>query len=151
MVGLVQFLLYPLVTAPKIETPINDRRKFIDIRYVNSAEEGFFRRLHDDAVAQARWVMVECKNYFDDPKNPEVDQLAMRFGPNRGNLGLLLHRNSKDKENIVARCRDVARANKGFIIPLDDRDIITMLESVAKRKRSGVEEFIGKRFQELLS
>ena len=150
MVGLMQFLLYPLVTAPKIETPINDRRKLIDIRYVNSAETGFFRRLHDDPKAQARWVVVECKNYFDDPKNPEVDQLAMRFSPTRGNFGILLHRNSTNKTGILARCKDVAIAEKGFILALDDDDITAMLESVANHKRSGVEAYLSEKFQHLL-
>jgi hypothetical protein len=150
MVGIVQFLLYPLVTAPKIETPINDRRKLIDIRYVNSAEAGFFRRLHDDDKAEARWVMVECKNYFEDPNNPEVDQLAMRFGPGRGHFGILLYRNSLNKKGVIARCRDVTQAGKGFVVPLDDDDIVVMLERIAANKRSGVEAFISERFQELL-
>ena len=151
MVGVLQYLLYPMVTAPKLETPINDRRKLIDIRYVNSAEIGFFRRIHDDQQIKARWVMVECKNYFDDPKNPEVDQLAMRFGPDRGHFGLLLYRNSSDKRDILARCRDVTRAGKGFVIPLDDDDVAEMLERVSRRFRGGVEAFINDRFQEMLA
>ena len=151
MVGLVQYLLYPLVTAPKLETPINDRRKLIDIRYVNSAESGFFRRIHDDSQIRARWIIVECKNYFDDPKNPEVDQLAMRFSPDRGNFGLLLYRNSSDKRDIFARCRDVTRASKGFVIPIDDDDVAEMLTRIARHQRGGVENFISERFQEMLS
>lgn len=151
MVGLLQYLLYPLVTAPKLETPINERRKLIDIRYVNSAEVGFFRRIHDDQQIKARWIMVECKNYFDDPKNPEVDQLAMRFGPDRGNFGLLLYRNSSDKRDIIARCRDVTRAGKGFVIPLDDDDVLEMLNRISQRRRGGVESFISERFQDMLA
>lgn len=150
ILGVLQFLLYPALTAPKIETPINERRKLIDIRYVNAAEVGFFRRLHDDPVARARWVMVECKNYFDDPTNPEVDQLAMRFNPTRGHFGMLLYRTSTDRARILARCRDVAQAEKGFIVPLDDEDIVQMLNDVASNRRSGVQRLIETRFQELL-
>jgi len=150
MVGILQFLLYPSLTAPKIETPINDRRKLIDISYVNAAELGFFRRLHDDPAIHARWVMVECKNYFDDPANPEVDQLAMRFAPTRGQFGMLMYRSSKNKARIVARCRDVAKAGKGYIVPLDDAAVVEMLNEVASSRRSGVQRLIEKSFNELL-
>ncbi len=151
IVGILQFLFYPALTAPRIETPINERRKLIDITYVNAADVGFFRRLRDDSDIKARWVMVECKNYFDDPKNPEFDQLAMRFSNLRGQFGLLLHRSSKDRQAILARCKDIAQAGKGFVVAVDDDDIIYMLGEIAAHRRSNVSRLIETRFSELLS
>lgn len=151
IVGILQFLFYPALTNPRIETPINERRKLIDITYVNAAERGFFRRLFEDRAIMARWVMVECKNYFDDPANPEFDQLAMRFSPLRGQFGLLLHRDAHDRAALLARCKDIAGAEKGFVISLSDEDVFYMLAEVAGNRRSNVMRFLEARFSDLLA
>ena len=137
-------------TAPKLETPINDKRKRIDIKYVNSAESGFFRRIYLDSDIQARWIIVECKNYSKIPKNPEVDQLAMRFSPQRGRFGVLCYRESDARANVVLRCRDVAKSGHGYIVALSDSEILAMLDRIGQNRRGSIDDYFAARFSELL-
>lgn len=150
MVGILQYIFYPMWTAPRLETPINDRRKRIDITYVNSAELGFFRKILVDAHIHARWIMVECKNYSNDPKNPEIDQLAMRFSPQRGNFGILCYRQADARDNVILRCRDAARASRGYIIALNDEEILAMLDRISQNRRQSIDDYLSARFSELL-
>lgn len=80
------------------------------------------------------FVAVECKNYTEDPANPEVDQLLGRFTVQRGYLGILCYRNSTNKDLILQRCKDAAAAGQGYVLPLDDADLRAL---VAERKTLG--------------
>lgn len=73
------------------------------------------------------FILVECKNYSRDLANPELDQMAGRFGPNRGQFGLVVCRSIEDENLFVARCRDTHRDNRGLILPLTDNDLIQAL------------------------
>lgn len=126
--ALLTALFYPALDMPQREFPIHDGRKRIDITYVNTASTGFFdwaNRVHD---APAPYVYVECKNYGSELGNPEIDQIAGRFSPIRGRVGLLCHRGFGDKERLTARCRDTALDGRGFILPLDDADLASLIE-----------------------
>ncbi len=129
--ALLTALFYPALDQPIREFRIHDGRKRIDITYTNLATGGFFDWVNRVQNAPAPNVYVECKNYGSEMGNPEIDQLSGRFSPLRGRLGLLLHRGYGDKERLIARCRDTAIDNRGFIIPLDDEDLV---ELVAERK-----------------
>lgn len=119
-------VLYPALSHPQVQYEIHDGRKRIDITYTNGAHAGFFYwlALHYPAAH----VFVECKNYSTDPANPELDQLAGRFSPSRGQFGLLVCRRFEDKELFIQRCIDTARDSRGFIVPLDDADLQRFLE-----------------------
>lgn len=123
---LLTALFYPALTSPKIEYPIHEGRKRIDITYTNNAREGFFSwlLLHD---IPCRYVAVECKNYQGDPANPETDQLSSRFSPLRGQVGLLACRTFKNRELLMKRCRDTALDHRGYVIPVDDGDLRTLV------------------------
>lgn len=142
MVGVLEFIFYPNLSNPKKETPLHEGRKRIDITYVNCAKDGFFFRIHAHHKISSLYVMVECKNYTSDPQNPELDQLAGRFSPNRGRFGFLLARSFKDKELFIRRCRDTAQDDRGFIVPLVDDDIIELLTMIKRGKRSGVDRYL---------
>lgn len=135
MKGVLTFLFYPALTHPRIEAEINEGRKRIDIQFVNSDRNGFFSLFPIRTRKPAPEIIVECKNYVGELGNPEVDQIAMRFADHRGWLGLLICRSIKDSNSLMARCRDVARDRNGFIIPLEDKDIIGMLSLVASNQR----------------
>jgi hypothetical protein len=114
-------LFYPSLTGLLHEAEIHAGRKRIDIRFDNTANDGFFDWLGGRYTAP--YVFTECKNYAEDPHNPALDQLAGRFSPRRGNFGLLVCRTIADKDTFAARCRDTADDGRGFIIGLDDADL----------------------------
>ena len=123
--ALLTAVLYPWLVSPIREKEIHDGRKRIDIVYTNIAKDGFFAWFGQHFPAST--IAVECKNYRADPENPELDQLAGRFSPSRGQLGLLVCRTFNDKDRFLARCRDTAKDHRGYIIPLDDRDLDYMV------------------------
>jgi hypothetical protein len=146
--ALLSAMFYPSLSYPQLQRGIHAGRKRIDIAYTNSATAGFFGWLaHNHAASH---VFVECKNYEGDPGNPELDQLAGRFSPSRGQVGILTCRTFKNKALFIQRCRDTADDGRGFIIPLDDKDIASL---VAERKSVSMSveyKLLRKRFEELV-
>lgn len=143
MKGIVEFLFWPNLTNPVKEQEINEGRKRIDIMYDNSAQEGFFHRILSAPQMRALKLPVEFKNYTKDPANPEIDQLAGRFAPNRGNVGILLYRSTEKYSLLVQRCRDSAIEGRGIILPLGDQQIFDMLNDVAEGKRDNIDRRLG--------
>lgn len=90
--ALLSALLYPALDFPVREHRIHEGRKRIDINYTNVATRGFFHWIHSTHGTPAAFVPVECKNYGSELGNPEIDQIAMRFSPGRGQVGFLCHR-----------------------------------------------------------
>ncbi|MGP4069738.1 hypothetical protein [Halobacillus sp. B29] len=126
-VGIVSLLFYPKLTAPQVEQPIHEGRKRIDFTFDNSAGSGFFHSLHTTHQTPAQYIFFECKNYSEDPKNPELDQLSGRFSWNRGKFGILMCREINDMNLFLNRCRDTLNDDRGTIIPLTDEDLKQML------------------------
>ena len=123
---LLTALFYPALTGPRVEYPIHEGRKRIDITYTNNARQGFFEWLRLHSIP-CRYIAVECKNYQSDPANPELDQLSSRFSPLRGQVGLLVCRMFKNRELLVKRCRDTALDHRGYVIPVADTDLRKMV------------------------
>ncbi|HEX9683922.1 MAG TPA: hypothetical protein VGA13_12630 [Acidimicrobiales bacterium] len=126
--ALLTALFYPALDRPLREFEIHEGRKRIDITYTNIASRGFFDWVNRVQGAPAPNVFVECKNYGSELANPEVDQIAGRFSPLRGRLGLLVHRGFGDKDRLLRRCRDTALDDRGFILPLDDDDLRALVD-----------------------
>jgi hypothetical protein len=124
--ALLTAVFYPALTSPKRESEIHQGRKRIDIRYDNAAHAGFFDWLAKHYPSSYIWC--ECKNYSREIGNPEVDQIAGRFSPQRGKIGFLLYRGYADKEEVWQRCVDTAHDDRGWITPLDDDDLRVMVE-----------------------
>jgi hypothetical protein len=148
ILGVLEFIFWPDLIYPKKEVPIHDGRKRIDITFTNAAKGGFFYRVHTAHQIASNWIMVECKNYAEDPANPEIDQLAGRFSINRGRLGLLLFRGASNYDLLFMRCHDVASNGNGFILPLGDVQICDLLDLIASGNRSAIdrrlEEFLAR-------
>jgi hypothetical protein len=123
IVGIIEFLFWPDLIYPREEHPIYEGRKRIDVTYTNASYDGFFFRLSHNRKIPCGKIIIECENYWDDPENPEVDQLAGRFSVNLGRFGFLICRNVDKPELLRKRCRDTCLANNGFIIVLDNSQI----------------------------
>lgn len=149
MIGLIEFLLFPNLLFPNKEHEIHEGRKRIDIVYTNAATYGIFESFSRTTRKTSTRIMVECKNYSSDPANPELDQISGRFADHRGWLGLLTFRVTGDMDMFVARCRDTARDGRGYVIPLQDADIIEMLRCVERGRRQEVDGILNRRFVEL--
>lgn len=151
MVGALEFIFYPNLIYPQKEDEIHEGRKRIDISYTNNSSAGFFFRRRAEAATSAAKVFVECKNYQKEIANPELDQLAGRFSPLRGRLGFLIGRSFDNRERFIARCRDTARDNRGFIIALVDSDMLSFLQMIADGKREMLDMELERRYSELLT
>ena len=130
IIGILEFIFYPSLNNPVKEKEINDGRKRIDITFDNSANGGFFHTLHNVHQITSRYIFVECKNYSEDPKNSEIDQLAGRFSVNTSKFGFLVCRTISDKNLFLKRCQDLWKQKNELIIPLTDQEIIAVLKNI---------------------
>lgn len=147
--GIVEFIFHPKLICPQVERDDHNGRKRIDIIFTNAAEEGFFSELHMIHKVPCSYIIIECKNYNDDLANKELDQLSGRFGPNKGQFGLLISRKVDNYETLMHRCADTNRDKRGKIIPLFDEDIIGMLTKIKGGDRQRIEEVLYNRFRDI--
>lgn len=147
VVGILELIFFPHLTSPQVERKIHEGRKRIDITFDNAATNGFFHRLPTTYQIPSQFIMVECKNYSSDPRNPELDQLSGRFSPNRGKFGLLLCRNISNMNRFLRRCRDTYHDQRGLIIPLIDDDLIGMLMDLESNGTACWESLLSDRYR----
>ena len=149
--GIMEFLFFPHLMYPKKEREIHDGRKRIDITFYNMATEGFWHTLRTSPTLAASTIMIECKNYAADIKNPELDQISGRFSNLRGWLGIILSRQFSNKNLFLERCKDTAKDGRGVILCLDDDDIINMLTLIQNGQRSIIEKKLTSMYQSIVS
>ncbi len=147
--ALLTALLYPSLTYPIPQHEIHDGRKRIDITYTNIAKSGFFNWV--GMHYPASHIYTECKNYKKDLANPELDQLSGRFSPSRGKVGLIVCRSFENKQKFLESCRDTARDDRGWIVPLDDEDLKVLVLSKKKDPLFERLKLIEDRFRFLLT
>lgn len=141
-------LFYPALTSPTKQHKIHQNRKRIDLIYVNSANSGFFNWL--SLHYPSGHIFIECKNYTEDVKNPEIDQLSSRFSPSRGRVGFLISRKISNRPLLMQRCLDTAKDDRGFIIPLDDDDLKKLVHDSETIENPMMFPHLKKMFNELI-
>lgn len=146
--ALFDALFYPWLMYPQPQTRLNDGRKIIDITYTNVAQDDFFKWLKDNYPSA--FIFVECKNYSTDVGNPEFDQLAGRFAPSRGKVGILISRKIDNKTLIENSCRDTAKDDRGFIITLDDDDVKELVDAVKTKPVGNRLDLLRDKFNKLV-
>ncbi|WP_051355383.1 hypothetical protein [Mesorhizobium erdmanii] len=149
VMGISTFLFFPSLIKPIKERELHEGRKRLDIKFTNAAQEGFFFRMLQANQTRSISVPVECKNYSNDVENPELDQLSGRFGLQRGFFGMMLCRRLEGRPRVVASCRDAAADGRGFMLVLEDADLVQMLEMVERRRRPDIDTFLQRRFDEI--
>lgn len=150
ILGVLTSIFHPDLINPKKERPINDGRKRIDITFDNISKDGFFYFIHSKHKIHCPIIIIECKNYSQDLKNPEYDQLTGRFSIRRGHFGILVCRKIEDKEKMIKSCKDVLNDGRGCIIVLDDIDIKNMLRHMSNNFYEGVDKILFDKLNQLL-
>ena len=125
--GALEAVFYPQLRGFDVEEKINEGRGRIDIVARNAQSKGFFGDLPALNLIPCPYVMIECKNYSADVGNPEFDQLASRLDERRGRFGLLVCRTVADRVRALSLCKDKMNGGHGYILALDDTDIIQMI------------------------
>lgn len=149
MIGILEFIFYPHLLYPVKEREIHQGRKRIDIVMQNGARSGIFVTLPEIRRFPCAYIAFECKNYSTDVGNPELDQLAGRFSPNRGQIGFLCCRTFEDRRLFIERCVDTFKDNRGLIVPLDDDRFIRLLTLVAENRRKDIDRLINEYIDEI--
>lgn len=142
VLGILEAIFYPSLIYPTKQQKIDEGRKRVDVTFTNAAKDGFFHRLHDISKISCSYIFFECKNYSNEVANPELDQLTGRFSINRGRFGVIVCRKFEDKELFYKRCRDVALAQQGFPIALDDGDLSSLLALKRVGDSAGIDAFL---------
>jgi hypothetical protein len=146
--ALLSAMFFPSLSAPTKQHEIHDGRKRIDITYVNSANNGFFSWLA--AHYPSAHVFVECKNYGKEVGNPELDQLAGRFSPSRGQVGIMVCRSVADDALFSQRCIDTAKDQRGYIIHLTDDDLSILVKAYTSSDGRADYPLLHKKFSKLV-
>lgn len=147
--GICTFLFYPHLITPVKEFEQHEGRKRVDIKFTNAAESGFFFTMLSAPQTRAISVLMECKNYTQEVRNQELDQLSGRFGVQRGFFGFLLCRNMENRQRIINGCRDTANDGRGYMIVFEDADLIEMLTFVEQGDRPLIDPYLTRRYDEV--
>lgn len=129
------FLFDNILENPKKEKRIHNGRKKADIAYVNSANEGFFYNLSQRHKIFCPYIIIECKNYNQDPANPVYDQMSGRFSDNIGKFGIITCRKIMDKKKALEALKAIVSFKKEYVLILDDDDIINLINAKIEGNR----------------
>jgi len=144
-------LFYPELSNQKLEAEVGTGRP--DIIMSNRAEKGFFKTARTSYKIYCPLIFIECKNYGNEAGNPEVAQLLQRMNPKRGCLGFLVCRKFRNRDAMIARCRDAVGA-KNYILALEDKDLIELLKLHRKddpvEAMESIHNWLDNRVQELV-
>jgi hypothetical protein len=147
---LLDVLFWPELQLGRAEVRVQGGRKRIDIRYVNTREGGGFFAWVSEHYGKAPHITIECKNYKGDPANPELDQLIGRFTKLNGKVGVLASRGFINKDLFVERCKEAAKGGQGFVLPLDDGDLESLVEARVGNDRDAFRAILFERFHEVI-
>jgi len=135
----------------KSEKSIMSGIKRIDILATNKSKSGFFHTLKESHQIRCPWIVIECKNYSHDLKNPEFDQIGGRLGKKIGNFGILAYRKYSKKNTIITRCIEYTNniEENSIIFRLCDKDFRQLLLLKMKNNKYGIEDYLDNILQEI--
>lgn len=149
MAVILEFLFYPSISCPIIEKEIHEGRKRIDIVFNNTPTSGFFYNLAAIKQIPSSHIIVECKNYTNEIKNPELDQISGRFNL-YNKFGIITFRNYEDINQVLKSCKDTCKDGRGFIFPLCDSDVYKLLELRGEEDFEGIDNYLENRLRDIM-
>lgn len=144
-------LLWPKLTFPIGQRPIHEGMKKVDVEFAIYARTGFWWNMRSDSKVAARVLPVECKNYTDDVKNPEFDQLLARFSIHRGRLGVLVFRDVSNEGSLQARQRAAVIDGQGYVLTIGEQELVELLSKSRVERDIVVEAFFDRKFRDLIA
>lgn len=146
----IKFIFDGYLMRQKKEVRINEGRKRIDITFDNLREKGFFYELRNLYEIFCPKIIIECKNYSSNIKNPEIDQLIGRLNDRIGKFGILICRNIENKKVLNKTCQDALHDHKKYIMVLCDADIKELLNLRKKFDAEGINNYLRDKLDELI-
>lgn len=148
--NILDLVFTPNLKNWKLEQSISRWLKKIDILYENSGIYWFFNWLNYLRKINCAFIPFECKNYVDDPENPEVDQLAMRLKDKIGKMWFLILNKIDDKNWLIDKIDEVSDdADRKYIMFLDKGDIINIIDYKLSDNEEGITDLLMNRFKEI--
>lgn len=123
--------------------------KRLDIKANNDKAQGFFSNLRTRHSLHCPYVFCECKNYSEDPANPEFDQLLGRLNKTSTMVGLLICRSVEDKEQVLKRCREPFLREGKLVIVLTDTDMIRLSELRTQDNVTAIDKYLEAKLEEV--
>jgi hypothetical protein len=146
----LRYIFKGQLTEMKIESPGEGIR--VDVKFRRKNKKGFFKDLEKVYKIPSPYIYCECKNYSEDPGNPEYDQLDTRLKPRTGLFGFLVVRKIQDKAKCLEHCRRRNRdypSQKKVIMVLEDSDILELIEAKIKYPER-INKLLHKKMEEIL-
>jgi hypothetical protein len=130
---ILEFLLCPLLEAPKVELADSDKRNRRDIIFENSSKDGFWPIVRD--IYQGHYIVVDAKNYSGLLNKKPILDISHYLKPyGCGMFSIIVSRKGYGPAAEHA-AKEQWIGGKKMIVSLSDLDVIKMLEY----KKEGVE------------
>jgi methyltransferase family protein len=133
----------------QLEVSMFAGRRRLDIVARNKSRSGFFHSLKEDHDKRCPYIVIECKNYRDEPGNPEFDQLGSRLGNRLGRVGILAFRGTSKRSRVIDRCADVLTNDDKLIIPLSDRNFDELVQLWGQDNPEAIEDYLDDIIQQI--
>jgi len=148
--NILDIVLKPNLINWIIEQEVLEWIKRIDILYENKALYWFFNWLNYLKRVDCAFIPVECKNYWWDINNPEIDQLIWRFGKTIWKFWLLIANTISNKTILIKKLNKNYLDDKGFVIYFDKDEIIKMAEFYLNNDEEWISNIFMERFKEVI-
>lgn len=126
----------------RLEKDVFGGLKRLDIIASNKSKSGFFSSLAEHHKIICPTIVIECKNYRHELKNPEFDQLGSRLGKKLGRFGILAYRRAANAKKVIARCRAFFDNDEKVILPLNDADFEKLLTLKMQLQDEDIENYL---------
>lgn len=134
---------------PEMEEVIAEDTQRVDITFSNHRDRGFFKQLARGYGIKCPNIFIECKNYKEDPTNPEFAQIQSRLNRIRGQFGILTCRKISNANKAKKRQENIAKDEK-YVIILVDSDIEKIVKWKLKGEEEKIDDHLEKKFKKLI-